>query len=108
MMNHTITKQNVTLELIGQTLQKEFPDLKIFFRKNLTGRHLVVQQTGSIGIGVWIKKDTLKVQEIIPSTKMAMLMGSFGMLGIMIAKMTNRKAWTKFNDDINSFIRNNF
>lgn len=71
------TKQTgLTLEQIEAGLKAEFPECEYFYRKNLTGRHLVVQASAAIGLGIWMKDGTARIEHIIPSFKLALLLGA--------------------------------
>src|SRR5436190_44906 len=99
-MKHQTLNSNLTLEDIEKNMKDVFPDLKIFFRKSLAGKYLVLQKTALVGVGVRVKNNQISVTELIPSPAMAGLFASFGLLGIAIVRLVNRKLWKEFNESM--------
>jgi hypothetical protein len=69
-------KPDLTLEQVEAELKSGLPELTYFYRNNLSGRHLIIQQSSTVGLGVWVKEGQIKIEELIPSLKIAMLMGA--------------------------------
>lgn len=107
-MNRQSSKTNLTIEEIEKSIKISYPDLKLFYRKNLTGRHLVVQKTSLLGIGIWIKNDIIKINEVLPSIKMAFLMGAGAPLILSIVKMKHKNSWEEFKRNIERHISENY
>src|SRR6185295_311882 len=107
-MKYKTTKPNLILEDIEKSLMVSFPDVKIFYRKSLMGRYLVLQKTKIVGMGILLKGEQITVYELIPSRAMMGLVASFGLLGLAIVKLSSRKLWKQFNEEVNSHISKTF
>lgn len=105
-MEHLTSRTELSLEKIEQSLRSSFPESTIFYRKNLTGRYLIINESNFIGVGIWIKNDTIKMEEVIPSIKLTFLLGSG--LPIILSIMKNKKTWKHFKTSIQNHIIANF
>ncbi len=99
---------DTTLEHIEQSVLNRFPKLKPYYHSNISGRYLIIPMTESLGIGIWIKGSELKLQEIIPSSKRAMLISSLGFVGMLIVKAVYRKKWKKFKSELFQHLTHTF
>ena len=88
---------NITLEDIEANLKNDMPNLIFFFRKNLSGRHLIVKQSKTVGQGIYLKNNEIKIVPVIPSLKFALLLGMGAPLLVLFKRKERKELQEKLS-----------
>lgn len=100
--------KNISFSQIENKLKSQFPSYETYYKENVSmgngmvaTKMLIIKKSASVGVGIVIEGSSVHVTQVVPSTLMAVLFASGGVIPYLLTK-SNRNS---FYEDALRFVK---